>query len=255
MANARRFTERSVIADSLEQALLPEPLPQSDRLELRAIYEAAGEANEVGGDFYDVFEYDDGRWLLAIGDVCGHGPHAAGVTALTRHTLRAAAISGQRPARMLETLHGALVRRPQRLEPCTVCAVLVRPGDRRAELTVARAGHHPPLLIGADGARPVGRPGTLLGAVDPIEVHETTAELREGETLLLYTDGVIDAGSPTRPLGERGLAGLCSGASGRPLGELLDQIRAETFARAGGSPRDDVALLALRLKVERNAGR
>ena len=76
-------------------ALLPESLPEIDGLEIETLYAAAGELNEVGGDFYDVFDYGDARTMLVIGDVCGKGPRAAGVTALARHTLRAAAIGGQ----------------------------------------------------------------------------------------------------------------------------------------------------------------
>jgi PAS domain S-box-containing protein len=250
-ANARRYSERSHIAHVLQQALLPQSLPDSDALEVRAVYEAAGELNEVGGDFYDVFEYDHGAWLVLIGDVCGKGAQAAGVTALARHTLRAAAITGQPPAQMLDTLHRALMHQSDGLEPCTVCVVLVRPDNGRAKLTIALGGHHPPLLIGArDAVSPIGRAGTLLGAVDPIDVHETTAELRHGETLLLYTDGVIDAGRPLRPLGDHGLIDLCAGGANRPLGELLEHIRDETVSRAGGSLRDDVALLAVRLRSD-----
>jgi GAF domain-containing protein len=249
VVNARRFTERSRIAHTLQQALLPESLPHSDAFEVHAVYEPAGELNEVGGDFYDVLDCD-GHWLVAVGDVCGKGADAAGLTALARHTLRAAGISGQTPAQMLGTLHQALLRRPQRIEPCTACVVLVRPDDGRARLTVALAGHYPPLLVGADGeAAPVGRAGTLLGAVDPIEVHEVDGELHAGETLLLYTDGVIDAGRPYRALGERGLADLCARAPGRTLEDLLEYIRAETLGHGGGSLRDDVTMLALRLRA------
>ena len=219
VANARRNTRRrSRIAHTLQQALLPQSLPLSATIRdaRRVWHGAAGELNEVGGDFYDVLEHDEDRWLVLIGDVCGKGSRAAGVTALARHTLRAAAISGQEPARMLNTLHQALLRRPNGIEPCTACVVLVHPGHRRAELTVALAGHHPPLLIGGRaGARAVGRAGTLLGVLDPIDVHETTAELRDGETLLLYTDGVIDAGRADGALGERGLIELCTRAAER----------------------------------------
>lgn len=96
--------------------------------------------------------------------------------------------------------------------------------------------------------RSIGRTGTLLGAVEPISVHETTAELRRQETLLLYTDGVIDAGRPHRPLGEHGLIELCARTPPLTLGGLLARIRDEAISRSGGPLRDDVALLALRLR-------
>jgi GAF domain-containing protein len=91
---ARIYTERARIAHILQRALLPESLPEIAGAELHALYSAAGELNEVGGDLYDVFERDE-HWMLVIGDVVGKGPRAAGVTALARHTLRAAALAGQ----------------------------------------------------------------------------------------------------------------------------------------------------------------
>ena len=82
-------------------------------MQISALYLASGELNEVGGDFYDVFPVGEGRWMLVIGDVCGKGPRAAGVTALARHTLRTAAMLGASPAGMLDTLHEALRRQPR----------------------------------------------------------------------------------------------------------------------------------------------
>ena len=89
---ARLYTERSRIADALQAALLPDSLPEIPGVRLEALYRPAGELNDVGGDFYDVYAHGDGRWMLTIGDVCGKGPRAAGVTALPRHTLRTAAM-------------------------------------------------------------------------------------------------------------------------------------------------------------------
>jgi PAS domain S-box-containing protein len=245
--NARVYTERARIAHTLQRALLPEQLPEIPGAELQALYSAAGQLNEVGGDFYDVFEYGTDRWMLAIGDVCGKGPRAAGVTALARHTLRAAAQTGQTPTGMLETLHGALRRQPPGADLCTACLVVVEPVSTHARLTVALAGHEPPWVIDRDGhATSVGSPGTLLGVVDPITITETTADLRAGETLLLFTDGVPDAGRP-EPLGEAGLRDVCAAARDSSLDELLRAIERAASDRARGRLRDDIALLGLRL--------
>jgi serine phosphatase RsbU (regulator of sigma subunit) len=246
--NARLYTERSRIAHTLQQALLPESLPDVPGAEIEARYCAAGKLNEVGGDFYDVLEHGAERWMLMIGDVCGKGPRAAGVTALARHTLRAAAMSGQTAPRMLETLHRALRLQPPGADLCTVCLVTMERTPARARLKVALAGHPPPLLIDPNGqARPIGRPGTLLGVFDSIEVTETGAELRPGETLLLYTDGVPEAGRPGIQLGEDGLVELCRKAPTLSLGELLEQIEHAALERAEESLRDDLALLGVRL--------
>jgi PAS domain S-box-containing protein len=254
--NARLYTERTRIAQTLQQALLPESLPEIPEAEIEALYRAAGELNEVGGDFYDVFEHGPDRWMLLIGDVCGKGPRAAGVTALARHTLRAAAMSGQSPPEMLGTLHQALRLQPPGEDLCTVCLVMVEARSGHAHLTVALAGHPPPLIIGRDGvARQVGRPGTLLGVLDPIEITETSMELGAGETLLLYTDGVPDAGRSDTQLGEQGLLDLCATAADLDLRGLLAHIEHAALDHADGRLRDDIALLALRLSDARHSQR
>jgi serine phosphatase RsbU (regulator of sigma subunit) len=246
--NARLYTERSRIAHTLQQALLPESLPEVPGAEIEARYCAAGELNEVGGDFYDVLEDGAERWILLIGDVCGKGPRAAGVTALARHTLRAAAISGQSPPEMLETLHKALRRQPPGADLCTVCLVAMERADGYARLSIALAGHPQPLIVDSDGvARPTGEPGTLLGVLDSINFTETEAELRVGQTLLLYTDGVPDAGRSTKPLGEDGLIELCCKAPSMSLGGLLEHIEHVALEHAEDGLRDDLALLGVRL--------
>jgi serine phosphatase RsbU (regulator of sigma subunit) len=250
--NARLYTERSRIAHTLQQALLPESLPDVPGAEIEARYCAAGELNEVGGDFYDVLEHGAERWMLMIGDVCGKGPRAAGVTALARHTLRAAAMSGQSSPEMLGTLHRALRLQPPGADLCTVCLVMLECTPRRARLKIALAGHPPPLLIDADGqARPIGRPGTLLGVLDSIEIAETGVELCPGETLLLYTDGVPEAGRSERPLGEEGLIELCRGAPMLELGELLEQIEHAALEHTQASLRDDLTLMGVRISQSR----
>ncbi len=246
--SARLYTERTRIANILQAALLPESLPEIPGIELETLYRAAGELNDVGGDFYDVVPYGPDRWLLTIGDVCGKGPRAAGVTALARHTLRAAAKLGQSPEGMLEMLHAALSDQPPGADLCTVCLIVLERGPSHARLTVTLAGHPQPLLIGADGAaEQLGRPGTLLGVLDPIAVHEAHAELHPGQTLLLYTDGLPEAGRSTTQLGEQGLLDLCAQAPGLSVGGFLKQIERVAIEHANGALRDDIALMALRL--------
>ncbi|HLW95723.1 MAG TPA: SpoIIE family protein phosphatase, partial [Solirubrobacteraceae bacterium] len=248
--NARAFTERARIAHTLQQALLPSTLPSAEGVEVRALYEAAGELNEVGGDFYDILEEgESGSWLLMVGDVCGKGPKAAAATALARHTLRAAALSGDGPAAMLQTLHDAIRLQPTAESLCTAAIVrMTRTADGGARLGVALGGHQPPLLIAAGGgARAIGRTGTLLGVVDPIEVHEVEVAMAAGDTLLLYTDGVTDAGRSADRLGEDGLAQLCGQSNGESLESLLERIRAAALERVAGRSRDDIMLLAMRL--------
>lgn len=247
--NAHLYTERTRIAHTLQRALLPESLPEVPWAEIDARYCAAGELNEVGGDFYDVFAHSSEGWVLAIGDVCGKGPRAAGVTALARHTLRAAAMSGQSPSEMLGTLHQALRHQPPGEDMCTVCLVLMTHTAGRARLTVVLAGHPPPLVIGADGTtRQIGCNGTLLGVFDPINITEDHTELDVGDTLLLYTDGVPDAGVAGEPrIGEDGLAELCRRAPELSLAGFLEHVEHIALDAAKGTLRDDIALVGARL--------
>ncbi len=246
--NARLYTERTQIAHTLQRALLPESLAEIPGVEIQTLYAAAGELNEVGGDFYDVFDYDEDRTMLVIGDVCGKGPRAAGVTALARHTLRAAAIGGQSPTEMLATLHQALMRQPPGADLCTVCLIALAREEHGARLRIALAGHPPPLLIRHGGeVEQVGHSGTVLGVVDPLHIEESEITLAAGETLLLYTDGVIEAGRPDRLLGEDGLLALCEAAPELSLKVFLEHIEEAALQRAQGNLRDDIALLALRV--------
>jgi sigma-B regulation protein RsbU (phosphoserine phosphatase) len=122
--------------------------------------------------------------------------------------------------------------------------------DDHARLTIALGGHQPPLLLEREGAiGAIGRLGTLLGAIDPIAVHETHADLHVGDTLLLYTDGVTDAGRANHRLGELGLRALCANATQQTLPDLLERIRDAALTRAVGTARDDIMLLALRLSA------
>jgi PAS domain S-box-containing protein len=245
--HARLYTERTRIAKTLQQALLPELLPEIPGVEMSALYSPAGELNEVGGDFYDVFQSDGDGWTLVIGDVCGKGPRAASVTALARHTLRAAAISGQAPGEMLRTLHGELRRQPLGMDLCTVCVVTIGRPSEQTQLRIWLAGHQLPLLISRSGeASLLGEPGTLLGVLDPIEIVECEAYLNPGETLLLYTDGVLEAGRARGGLAEQGLLDLCRPAPGLGLSQLLRRIEREALRYAQGTLRDDIAMLAVR---------
>jgi PAS domain S-box-containing protein len=246
--SARLYTERSRIATMLEAALLPESLPEIPGADLASLYRAAGELNDVGGDFYDVLAYGEDRWLLVIGDVCGKGPRAAAVTALARYTLRTAAMLDLTPTAMLDTLHRALRHQPSGSDLCTVCLATLDLGGNRARLTVTLAGHPPPLIIDADGGhRQVGTPGTLLGVLDPIEISEVEVDIEPGQTLLLYTDGLPEADRAGAQLGEQELFESDVERPDPSLVGLLTQIERAALRRANGRLRDDIAMLALRL--------
>jgi serine phosphatase RsbU (regulator of sigma subunit) len=129
-----------------------------------------------------------------------------------------------------------------------VCLIVFAREGEGARLTVALAGHPPPLLIDSAGAvREIGQAGTLLGVIDPVHIQTSEVRMASGETLLLYTDGVSEAGAPERPLGEHELRKLCAAAPRMTLPELLEYIESAALERTDGRLRDDVALLALRI--------
>ena len=117
------------------------------------------------------------------------------------------------------------------------------------ELTVALAGHPPPLVIdGVGEPAQIGLPGTLLGVFESIEINEVAAELHPGQTLLLYTDGVLEAGRSAEPHGERALFDMCRGAQELSLHELLEHIEVTATGRAAGRLHDDIALIGMRIR-------
>jgi PAS domain S-box-containing protein len=247
--NSRLYTERSQIAQTLQRALLPEALPEVPHVELAAWYSAAGELNEVGGDFYDVIPCGERGWMLVIGDVCGKGPEAASVTALARHTLRAVSMLEASPGAMLELLHRTLSQQEPDGQMCTVCLVLVCETAGEVTLTVALGGHPCPLLVGpGEEAHPIGEPGTVLGIVDPVTVSETSVVLGEEQTLILFTDGVTEA-ARSALRGAVELTELASRSRNLPVRDMLAVIERAAVDSGGGHPHDDIALLGIRIAV------
>ena len=185
--NARLYSERSSIAHTLQQSLLPEQLPQIPGFELASVYIPAFESTEVGGDFYDVWELEDG-WMLVIGDVTGKGIEAAALTSLVRHTLRVASEFESSPAELLARVDSILKKQRAR----SICTALcMRLSEDRALLS---AGGHPlPLHVNSRGVNRVGEHGPLLGGFSDVSWHDTTVELEPDSILVAYTDGVTDA--------------------------------------------------------------
>jgi serine phosphatase RsbU (regulator of sigma subunit)/PAS domain-containing protein len=249
--NARLYTERSRIAHTLQAELLPARLPEIPGVRVAVRYRAAGELNEVGGDFYDVFERRGGGWAFEIGDVSGKGAEAAAVTALARHTVRTASLQPAAPTELLETLNDALLSQRAGSEFCTVClaCLTMHEGDRAGTLTVALGGHPPALVLRADGSVEAhGVPGTLMGVFPDPEVTEVDAELRPGDTVLLYTDGVTEAGPVGEEIGDDGLAAILASLHGMSPDEIVDAVERAAVAIQDGQPRDDIALVAFALE-------
>ena len=139
--NARLYAERSAIAATLQRSLLPPDLPEIPGFRLASLYRAAGEQNEVGGDFYDAFEAPGG-WMVVVGDVAGRGAEAAALTSLSRYTFRTAGKLLGDPIAALERLNAALRERP-RLSLVSVCCVMLRVPAATCSAELVLAGHPP----------------------------------------------------------------------------------------------------------------
>jgi len=249
--NAQLFGERSRIARSLEQSLLPPQLPVVAGAELAARFRPAGGGGEVGGDFYDVFYAGEPGWAIVMGDVSGRGVDAATITVLARHTIRAAAVQEAKPARMLSIVNEALRAQLEGLRFCSATLALLRTHSSGGTLTLATAGHPLPLLLHEDGAvEPIGRPGTVLGVVSEPDLSDEEVELALGDTVVFYTDGVADVrpnGRQFRPEDLPELVAACAEMDAVTTAECID--RAVIEAHRDG-PRDDAAILVVKMTGE-----
>ncbi|MFH8469183.1 PP2C family protein-serine/threonine phosphatase [Streptomyces sp. NPDC017991] len=233
----------------LQQSLLPAELPEVPGLEASSYYHTAS-PDLLGGDFYDLFPLDAGRWAFFLGDVCGKGPQAAAVTSLTRYTLRAAALHDADPVAVLTTLNTVLHERYRSGEGryCTAIFGVLEPDDGHAGVHLASGGHPSALIQRADGSADyLPTPGGLLiGVLPRAPFTAARARLLPGDTLLLYTDGLTEARTgPDRALyGEDAL--LAFTAAQPPTGpQALITALSGLLASFGDGLDDDTALLAL----------
>jgi PAS domain S-box-containing protein len=243
--NARLYEERDAIARNLQRGLRPPRPARVEGLESSVVFEAAGRGIEIGGDLYDVLPTDDGCWVL-IGDVAGKGSEAAGVSVAVRHAVRGLTREVDEPEEVLVRVNELLLEGTGLNDFAT--AVLVR--LRRDEsddwtLAVASAGHPPPVHVRKGGARLLGG-GTVLGALNDAKVQRHDASFAPGDTLVLCTDGWLEAGPTSEHRDPLELARLAEYLAPLALEELTARLRADAVSRSGGELQDDIVLLALR---------
>ncbi|MBB5937487.1 PAS domain S-box-containing protein [Streptomyces zagrosensis] len=247
--NARLYSERTAISQSLQRSLLPPELPEVPGVEVEVIYRAAGEGNEVGGDFYDLFPIRDGAYGFAIGDVCGTGPEAAAVTGLARHALRLLAREGFSGPAVLERLNAAILDEGARSRFLTLLYGELWPQpDGSAVLKVVCAGHPLPLRLRQDGTvEAAAEPQPLLGVMDDLELYEQTVTLAPGDVLLCVTDGVTERREGTRMLGDDGLIDVLTTCTGLTAGAVASRVLRAVERFAAEPASDDMAILAMRV--------
>ena len=243
VVNARLYTERSYIAQTLQRGLLPPRLPEIPGWASAALYRPAGEENWVGGDFYDAFPVEGG-WMLVVGDVAGHGPEAASLTAQARYTLRTTAMLTGSPLKALDQLNSELVASHPGMALCTAALVLLREVDGGARAQVVCAGHPLPLVLRNGEVEAIGGFGPMLGAWGDKTWTPVDVPIERGDTLVLYTDGVVDAEGAEERFGEHRLVAVLAGA--RDADEAVERIdRALSEFEVGDRAADDTAVLAV----------
>jgi serine phosphatase RsbU (regulator of sigma subunit) len=250
LVNAQLHEQQKHIASVLQHSLLPRSLPQITGFEAASRFLAAGEAYEVGGDFYDVFRTGSGVWSAVIGDVCGKGPEAAALTALARYTIRTASSPDAAPSEVLRTLHDSIKAERSDLRFCTAALTRIQaPSNGRgaARLTVALGGHPQPLALRRNGrVDQIGRPGTLLGALPTPTLADVEAKLAVGDALVLYTDGMFDLNNRSDNDDPDWLSKQLAQAAGKSADTVAERLAKAAIERQGGEPRDDIAVLVLR---------
>jgi serine phosphatase RsbU (regulator of sigma subunit) len=246
--NARLHEQQSHIASVLQHSLLPRSLPEINGFETSSRFLAAGEAYEVGGDFYDVFRSGSGTWTAVIGDVCGKGPEAASLTALARYTVRTASTPESAPSEVLLTLHESISSERPDLRFCTAALARIQAptnGRGPARVTVALGGHPLPLILRKNGrVDAIGEPGTLLGALPSPVLADVDASLAVGDALILYTDGMLDVRDRGRDDPDW-LPKELERAAGHNADQIAERLAQAAIERHGGEPRDDIAILVL----------
>jgi serine phosphatase RsbU (regulator of sigma subunit) len=248
--NARLHEQQKHIASVLQHSLRPRSLPEIAGFEASSRFLAAGEAYEVGGDFYDVFRTGSGGWTAVIGDVCGKGPEAAALTSLARHSIRSASTPEKTPSDVLRALHDSITGERTGLRFCTAALARIqapRNGRGSARVTIALGGHPPPLVLRESGqVDQLGRPGTLLGALPTPSLADVDARLGVGDSLVLYTDGMLDLGDRSSGDDPAWLSRQLERAAGGSADEVASKLAEAAIKRNGGEPRDDIAILVLR---------
>jgi serine phosphatase RsbU (regulator of sigma subunit) len=248
MDNARLYTETRHIAQTLQNSLLPPQMPDIPGVEVAARYLPAGEGTDVGGDFYDLFETYDGAWGVVIGDVCGKGPEAAAVTGLARYTIRAAAMKEASPSSILGTLNEAIRTQRDDLRFATVAYARMSRDNGSLHVATACGGHPLPILLRKDGSvEHLGQPGTLLGVFGDADLVDRSAVLLPGDAVIMYTDGITQDRGPLGPLTDESLAALVGTFAGLDAEAMADRILEAAMGEDPEGPRDDMAVLALKV--------
>ena len=237
-----RLDRELQLAAEIQRALLPEAMQSGPHFEVAA---ASIPCRSIGGDFFDYFNLADGRFAFTLGDVAGKGPPAALLTAMIQGAFAAQVPSTDSPAELMAHINRTLIRRAIQARFVTVMYGVLGADGR---LVYSNAGHNPPILIGRSGVRRLETGGLILGLFPHATYEEQTLQLEEGDTLVVFSDGVTEAvDAAGDEFGEERLLPCVEDNRGCATEVLLEKIFAtvRTFA-ASAAQNDDVTALVLR---------
>ena len=246
---AAQKTERQ-LWETVQNGLLPERLPAVRGLRLAARYRPAERALLVGGDFYDAMVLPDGRLAVMVGDMAGHGAPAAAQAAGLRFGWRTLVSVNPNPAAVLAALNAQMATPDQRAEGlfASIIYMLIDPSG---SVSFAPAGHPPPFLLTAAGCQPLEplRSGPLLGVFDEAEWPVTHASLPPGGTIVLYTDGLIEARQGADTFGVERACAVLAAERRAALQLRVERLIEAARRHEDQSLRDDVVIVAVERPV------
>ncbi len=241
--NASLYTRKRKIADVLQKTMLDMP-EEIDGLAFDCLYKSATEEARVGGDFYDLFEVEPGRIAILIGDVSGKGIEAAGLASLIKHTARAYAFDGHPPGQIVTKMDLIVGKASGSSTFATIFFGII---DRnKGELVYCNAGHPPPFRF--SGPRDISTldvTSPAIGAWDGFVFKEDRVEFSVEETLLLITDGIIEARHNNVFYGEDRLHRLLQTRADGAAANLPQAVFEDVLEYADGVLSDDIAMLAV----------
>ncbi|MGH6654574.1 MAG: ATP-binding SpoIIE family protein phosphatase [Actinocrinis sp.] len=243
LENAALYESMRSLALALQHSLLPAHLPTMDGVAVQVGY-SPGDESDVGGDLYDVMELSSGRIGIAIGDVQGRGAHAAAVMGQLRAALRAYAVLDLEPAQVLTHLDDLVQGLNEALLVTCVYAVY-DPFTR--ECVLANAGHPPPLLTGAHGCYPMEVPPDVPLGVGGVAFNDHAFIVAPGDTIVLYTDGVVERRDQAV---DQGVRALCDALEALGPGASPAALCRATLRASSGPLDDDRAVLAMRTDLD-----
>ncbi|GAC1453655.1 MAG: hypothetical protein PVSMB8_12530 [Vulcanimicrobiaceae bacterium] len=242
LANARIFARERRIAVELQAASLPASLPRLDHMHLIADYRPGSDEATIGGDWYDAFLLDDGRIAITVGDVLGHGLHAAVTMTKLRQAMQSAAMLSPDPNAMLQVADKTL----RLIDPDAYATAIAAIYDPAAHtLTFASAGHPGPAMRDPGGRiDDCTSSGLMLGLRGDAEREPNVISAPPGGTFVFYTDGLIEATRDVEAGSERLHTALASDVVSldpNPARAIVD------FVLDGGDASDDIAVLVARI--------